>query len=520
MAYDIFISYSHKDKTIADAICSHLEGRGMRCWYAPRDITPGTEWGLAILNGIEQSKIMVLVFTKDANLSQQVLREVNNAVNAGLSIIPFRLTEEEPAAGMKYYLSTVHWMNAMNEELATSIRSLGELCRAILDREPVPETRVNLAGADSKKDEAEQKSFAAEKKRRAGLIAGVCAAAAIIVIVCIALFTRNSGESASSAPGSGPAVSSETAGTDSIGTAGTTDASSDASGDEPLSSGIISENVTADLSETYTRGNNQNNILNGGYLAYDGEWYYYRSNDGGKMYRMKEDGSEVTKLNDLPVSAISVADGWIYFVAEGGGLQKMKTDGSDLMTLPAANFNNSARIIGDRIYFTDQDLFSVNLDGEDYHHDSSLMGYNKVLDGTYQYYIDTETYRLYRAPMNGIAKEAECVYAHKTASLCISGNYLFFYDMEDNCELSCDLLTGEITHLFSNSANRPVATEEGLYYQSGSLKLAFYSFENREEEIISEDWVDIVHAAGNKIFYESNGVYYLIDKDGTGKVEL
>lgn len=151
MAYDIFISYSHKDKTIADAICSHLEGRGMRCWYAPRDITPGTEWGLAILNGIEQSKIMVLVFTKDANLSQQVLREVNNAVNAGLSIIPFRLTEEEPAAGMKYYLSTVHWMNAMNEELATSIRSLGDLCRAILDREPVPETRVNLAGADSKR---------------------------------------------------------------------------------------------------------------------------------------------------------------------------------------------------------------------------------------------------------------------------------------------------------------------------------------------------------------------------------
>ena len=92
--------------------------------------------------------------------------------------------------------------------------------------------------------------------------------------------------------------------------------------------------------------------------------------------------------------------------------------------------------------------------------------------------------------------------------------------MEDNCELSCDLLTGEITQLFSNSANRPVATEEGLYYQSGSLKLAFYSFEKKEEEIISEDWVDIVHAAGNKIFYESNGVYYLIDKDGTGKVEL
>ena len=40
MAHDVFISHSSKDKPIADAICANLEGTGIRCWIAPRDIAP------------------------------------------------------------------------------------------------------------------------------------------------------------------------------------------------------------------------------------------------------------------------------------------------------------------------------------------------------------------------------------------------------------------------------------------------------------------------------------------------
>jgi len=36
--HDVLISYSHKDKTIADAICNQLESNGIRVWIAPRDI--------------------------------------------------------------------------------------------------------------------------------------------------------------------------------------------------------------------------------------------------------------------------------------------------------------------------------------------------------------------------------------------------------------------------------------------------------------------------------------------------
>jgi hypothetical protein len=36
MAHDVFISYSTKDKPIADAVCGTLERNGVRCWIAPR----------------------------------------------------------------------------------------------------------------------------------------------------------------------------------------------------------------------------------------------------------------------------------------------------------------------------------------------------------------------------------------------------------------------------------------------------------------------------------------------------
>jgi hypothetical protein len=36
MPFDTFISYSHKDKLLADAACAAMEAAGIRCWIAPR----------------------------------------------------------------------------------------------------------------------------------------------------------------------------------------------------------------------------------------------------------------------------------------------------------------------------------------------------------------------------------------------------------------------------------------------------------------------------------------------------
>jgi len=61
MTSQVFISYSSKDKAIADAICHQLESEGIKCWIAPRDIEPGSKWTEAIMHGIEKCRAFILV---------------------------------------------------------------------------------------------------------------------------------------------------------------------------------------------------------------------------------------------------------------------------------------------------------------------------------------------------------------------------------------------------------------------------------------------------------------------------
>lgn len=129
---DVFISYSHKNKQVADAIVTAMENHNIKCWYAPRDVRPGRSWAGAITDAIEQSKIFVLIYTEDSNQSQQVTNEVTLAVKSGKTIIPFRLTDSDMNDDLEYYLSSVHWLDAMEPPLSRNIRNLTDKVLSIL----------------------------------------------------------------------------------------------------------------------------------------------------------------------------------------------------------------------------------------------------------------------------------------------------------------------------------------------------------------------------------------------------
>lgn len=126
MAYEVFISYSSKDKPIADGICANLEAARLRCWIAPRDIGPGEDWPTAIANAIAASQVMVLVFSHNANMSDEISRELYLAANSKLIIIPFMIENVKPEAGKAYYLGRTHWLDAMNPPTREQIGQLVE----------------------------------------------------------------------------------------------------------------------------------------------------------------------------------------------------------------------------------------------------------------------------------------------------------------------------------------------------------------------------------------------------------
>jgi len=132
MAHDVFISYSSKDKPVADAACATLESNGVRCWIAPRDVAPGVAYAESLVNGLSNSRVMVLVFSANSNRSPQVLREVERAVSKGLPILPLRIEDAPMSQAMEYYISSQHWLDALTPPLERHLSRLCESVKALL----------------------------------------------------------------------------------------------------------------------------------------------------------------------------------------------------------------------------------------------------------------------------------------------------------------------------------------------------------------------------------------------------
>ena len=127
MAHSVFISWSSKDKAVAQAICTALEARGIACWIAPRNILPGADWSESIIDAINASKVFILVFTSSANESKQVRQEVQNAFDKGLPIIPVRAENVVPSKSLQYFLSACHWLDAFAPPLSEHLNYLAEV---------------------------------------------------------------------------------------------------------------------------------------------------------------------------------------------------------------------------------------------------------------------------------------------------------------------------------------------------------------------------------------------------------
>ncbi len=121
---DVFISYAHTDQNTAYSICNKLEEGGYKCWIAPRDVIPGMAWAKSIIMAINSAKVMVLVFSSESNESQQVLREIERAVNKDIPIILFRISNIMPSEELEYYISALHWLDAFNEPISDHLDNL------------------------------------------------------------------------------------------------------------------------------------------------------------------------------------------------------------------------------------------------------------------------------------------------------------------------------------------------------------------------------------------------------------
>ena len=148
MAHDVFLSHSAQNREVADAVCVALEKAGIRCWVAPRDVRPGRTFPGEITRAIQQSKVMLLIFSGHSNNSEQVLREVQLATDSRLPIIRFRIEDVALTDDLKYFLSSPHWLDALTPPLSTHIARLELAIKELLG------SSVEVTGKDVAIDEA------------------------------------------------------------------------------------------------------------------------------------------------------------------------------------------------------------------------------------------------------------------------------------------------------------------------------------------------------------------------------
>lgn len=108
---DVFVSYASQDAAIANAVVAALERQGLKCWIAPRDVTPGALYADGIISAINGTRVLVLVLSANSIASPHVGREVERASSKRRGIIALRTDAAPLTSALEYFLSESQWID-------------------------------------------------------------------------------------------------------------------------------------------------------------------------------------------------------------------------------------------------------------------------------------------------------------------------------------------------------------------------------------------------------------------------
>lgn len=148
---EVFISY-HTDSS-ADTvrkICAALEGMGITCWYAPRDVSGN--YAQSIVQAIRNCKVFLLLLNAQSGVSAHVMNELNCAFDRfkddkNFALLPFRIGECTLSDDLYYYIGRIHIMDGSVPPEIMRIRELVDRICLLLDKKPERTLSIPTAAA-------------------------------------------------------------------------------------------------------------------------------------------------------------------------------------------------------------------------------------------------------------------------------------------------------------------------------------------------------------------------------------
>ena len=111
MAHDVYICYDERDLEMAKDVCESLEDNGLECWLKNRDAGVHNIVN-EIMNAIKQSKVMVLLYSKNSKSSNFVNNEVDIAFAQKRSILVYQIDDTKLEGGLEFFLRNRPWIKA------------------------------------------------------------------------------------------------------------------------------------------------------------------------------------------------------------------------------------------------------------------------------------------------------------------------------------------------------------------------------------------------------------------------
>ena len=224
-------------------------------------------------------------------------------------------------------------------------------------------------------------------------------------------------------------------------------------------------------------GTSSSNIINGGFVAAENGYRYYRGDDG-MLYR-EDQASKATKLLlQKAIWYINVQNDWVYFSNETDGtVERIHTDGSDRQVL-YQGAAHEVTVYQDWIYFGTADaVYRMHLDG-------SFL--TKLLDGNVWYLHVTD-----------------------------SGLYYCRITADNRALCSCALDGSKVQTLIPSDVYAVSVFGDQIYYTSGAERYLYsISLTGANQQLVSKQyfrWIAIYNQSvffTNEVGQGANGVGY------------
>ena len=247
---------------------------------------------------------------------------------------------------------------------------------------------------------------------------------------------------------------------------------------------VLSERIPSnDISVT---GNTAGNLNNGGLFAEsDGKVYFSNAYDGGRLYSMNADETDVVRLGDSKVSAINVGGNYLYYYldsSDGGkglgyvvrtyGVFRSKLNGKDTKCLDR-NAAVTMQLAGDYLY--------------------------------YQRYNNTDFTKFWKIKTD---KSESSLVSEEIINPAACHNGIIYYNgtEKDHYLYALDTRTDTISTIYQGDLWYPAYQDGYIYFMdvSSNYRLCRYSLSQNVVEILTNDRVDTFHVGTGCIYYQRN----------------